>query len=93
MDFAAYSEKPKFPNLTKIVFLADNKIVYQTEDQFSTSKVADGLYSEFLYMKVPTPQFLKIAAGSTIKIKLNEREYTLTENQVLRIKRMSDYLR
>ncbi len=93
LDFAAFSEKPKFPNVTKIVFLSDNKVAYVTEGQFSTSKSADGLYSEFLYLKVPTAAFLKITSGSTVRIRLNEHEYTLTENQILQIQRMSDYLK
>ena len=93
LDFAAFSEKPKFPNLTKIVFLSDTKIVYSTEDQFSMSQIAGGMYSEFLYLKVPTAAFLKISSGSIVKIKLNEHEYTLTESQLLQIQRMSDYLR
>ena len=93
LDFAAFSEKPKFPNVTKIVFVSDNKIVYNTAGQFSTSKVADGMYSEFLYVKVPTAVFLKMSSGSIVTIKLNEHEYTLTESQLLQIQRMSDYLR
>lgn len=93
LDFAAFSDKPKFPNLTKLVFLADNQIVYRTEVQFSTSKVAGDLYSEFYYLKVPTAVFRKISSGRTLKIKLNEHEYTLTENQLLQVQRMSDYLK
>lgn len=93
LDFAAFSEKPRFPNLTKLVFLSDDKIVYRTEDQFSTSKIADGKYCEFLYLKVPTAAFLKISSGSRVKMKLNDHEYTLTESQLLQIQRMSDYLR
>lgn len=93
MDFAAFSEKPKFPNLTKIVFISDKKIVYQTEAQFSTSKIANDLHSEFLYLQVPTQAFLKISSGTIVKIKLNEHEYTLTESQVQQMQRMSDYLK
>ena len=93
LDFAAFSEKPKFPNVTKIVFLSDEKVAYLTEGQFSTSKLANDLYSEFLYLKVPTAVFLKITSGNTVKIRLNEHEYTLTESQILQIKRMSDYLK
>lgn len=93
LDFAAFSEKPKFPNVTNLVFLSDNKIVYQTQGQFSTSKIANDMYSEFLYLKVPTAVFVKISSGSIVKIKLNEHEYTLTESQLLQIKRMSDYIR
>jgi hypothetical protein len=93
LDFASFSEKPKFPNLTRLVFLSDNKIVYRTEGQFSTSKIAGDRYCEFLYLKVPTAAFLKISSGSVATIKLNEHEYTLTEGQFLQIQRMSDYLR
>ena len=93
LDFAAFSDKPKFPNITKIVFRVDDHVVYQTEGQFSTSKIAGETYSEFLYLKVPTAVFLKITSGNTLKIRLNEQEYTLTENQILQIQRMSDYLR
>lgn len=93
LDFAAFSEKPKFPNVTKIVFLADNKVAYSTEGQFSTSKLADGMYSEFLYLKVPTAAFLEITSGRAVKIRLNEYEYMLTENQILQIQRMSDYIK
>lgn len=93
LDFAAFSEKPKFPNITKLVFLSDNRIVYQTEGQFSTSKIADDMYNEFLYLTVPTAVFLKISSGSIVKIRLNEHEYSLTQTQVLQIQRMADYLR
>jgi hypothetical protein len=93
LDFAAFSENPKFPNLTKIIFLSDNKIVYRTEGQFSTSKIANNMYSEFLYLKVPTAAFLKLASGSIVKIKLNEHEYTLAQSQILQIQRISDYAR
>ena len=93
LDFAAYSEKPKFPNVTKIVFLSDNNVAYQTEGQFSTSKIAADMYSEFLYLKAPTAAFLKITSGKTITIKLNEHEYTLRERHVLQMQRMSDYLK
>jgi hypothetical protein len=93
LDFAAFSDKPKFPNLTKILFLVDNKVVHITEGQFSTSKIAGDMYSEFLYLKVPTSVFLKITSGKTVKIRLGEHEYTLTETQLLQIQRMSDYIR
>lgn len=93
LDFASFSEKPKFPNFTTIVFLSDDKIVYQTEDQFSTSKIGSASYSEFLYLKIPTAAFLKITSGSTVKLRLNQHEYTLTESQLMQMKRMSDYLR
>lgn len=93
LDFAAFSDKPKFPNITKIIFLVDDKVVYSTEGQFSTSKISDDMYSEFLYLKVPTAAFLKITSGNTVKIRLGENEYTLTESEILQIQRMSDYLK
>jgi hypothetical protein len=93
LDFAAFSEKPKFPNLTKIVFLSDDNAVYITEGQFSTSKIAGNMYSEFLYLKVPTAMFLKVTSGITVKIRLNEHEYTLTKSQTIQLQQMSELLR
>jgi len=93
LDFAAYSDKPRFPDVTRIVFITDNKISYQTEGQFSTSKLTDGVFSEFLYLKVPASAFLEITSGKTVRIKLEKREYLLTEVQVLLMQRMSDYLK
>ena len=93
LDFAAFSDKPKFPNITKIGFLVDKKVVYLTEGQFSTSKIAGDMYSEFLYLKVPTAAFLKIMSGNTLMIRLNEHEYTLTQSQILQIRQISDYLK
>jgi hypothetical protein len=93
LDFAAFSDKPKFPNLTKITFSVDNKMVYITEGQFSTSKIAGDMYSEFLYLKVPTSVFLKITSGNEVKIRLGKHEYTLTESQLLQIQQMADYVR
>ena len=92
LDFAVFSEKPKFPNVTKIVFLSDNKVAYQTEGQFSTSKIGNDMYSEFLYLNMPTAVFLKLSSGSTTKIRLNDLEYTLTESDILQFQRMSDYM-
>ena len=93
LDFAAFSDKPRFPNVTKIVFLSDDKVVYRTEGQFSTSKTRDDMYCEFLFLNMPAAMFVKITSGSTVKVRLNEREYTLTESQILQLQRMSDYLR
>jgi hypothetical protein len=92
-DFASYSAQPRFPSLTRIVFITDNEISYQTEGEFSTSKLADGTFSEFLYLKVPAAAFIKITGGRTVKIKLEKHEYRLTEIQLLQMQRMSDFLK
>ncbi len=92
-DFASYSTPPRFPNVTKIVFITDDRISHQTEGQFSTSKLADGTFSEFLYLKVPTAAFITITNGTSVKIKLANHEYRLSEIQVLQLQRMSDYIK
>jgi len=92
-DFASYSTQPRFPNVTKIVFMTDNSISHQTEGQFSTSKTADGTFSEFLYLKVPASAFIKVTNGTSIKIRLADHEYRLSEIQVLQLQRMSDYIK
>ncbi|HEY6245220.1 MAG TPA: hypothetical protein VIX17_14810 [Pyrinomonadaceae bacterium] len=93
VDFASYSPQPRFPNVTRIVFMADNQIAYQTEGQFSTSKLADGTYSEFLYLKIPAAAFIKSTNGTSVKIKLANHEYRLSDIQLLQLQRMSDYIK
>ena len=93
LDFAAYSEKPKFPSITKIVFLSSDKVVYRAKGEFSMSKISADLYSEFFYLEMPSTSFSEIASGNTIKVRLNDHEYALTESQVLKMQRMADYLR
>lgn len=92
LDFAVFSGKPKFPTAVKIVLFSDDQVVHQTEDQFSTSKIGNDLYSEFLYLKVPTKVFLKLTAGSTVKIRLNDHEYRLTEIQIRQLRGLSDFI-
>ena len=93
LDFASYSTQPRFPNVTKIVFITDDHISHETEGQFSTSKLADGTFTEFLYLKVPAAAFIKITDGTSVKIKLANHEYRLSEIQVLQLQRMSDYIK
>jgi hypothetical protein len=73
--------------------MADNQIAYQTEGQFSTSKLADGTYSEFLYLKIPAAAFIKSTNGTSVKIKLANHEYRLSDIQLLQLQRMSDYIK
>jgi len=92
-DFASFANKPRFPNVSKIVFTTDGKTTYKTEGQFSTSNVVEGMRSEFLYLKVPSQDFIKIADGKSVSIKIAKQQYELTEQQLLLIKRMTDYLK
>ena len=93
LDFASFSEKQKFTDVTTVAFITDQKMTYQTEGQFSTSKLADGMFSEFLYLKIPSSVFIKIASGNSISIKLKNHVYELDELSVLQLQRMSDYLK
>jgi hypothetical protein len=91
-DFASYSEKSMFPGKIEIVFLADGKVVYQKQDTFSTSKSADGGYSEFLLVQVPYATFRRMTAGKTLAIRLGDREFLLSEGQLNALRSMIDYV-
>lgn len=93
LDFASFGEKPRFPSLTKIVFVNDGKVVYQTTDQFSTSKVADGMFSEFLYLKIPPGAFKRITSGKDVTMRLGTKEYRLNDEQVLSLQKLATYLK
>ena len=93
MDFASFAEEQKFPNVTRVSFRTNGKVSYQTEGQFTTSKLSDGLYSEYLYLKIPTKAFINITSGDQISIKLQDHTYELDNRCVLQIQRMADYLK
>jgi hypothetical protein len=92
-DFASYSEKSMFPGKIEIVFLADGKVVYQKQDTFSTSKSADGGYSEFLLVQVPYEAFRRMIAGTTLTIRLGDREFLLNKGQLNALRSMIDYVK
>ncbi len=92
-DFASFGEKPRFPNLTKIAFITDGKVIYETSDQFSTSKLNDGTYSEFLFLRVSASVFRRITSGKDVTLRLGEKEYRINERQVARLQKMSTYLK
>ena len=93
MDFASFADEQKFPNTTRVSFITNGKVSYQTTGQFTTSKLADGLYSEYLYLKIPTKVFITLTSGDHISIKLEHHTYELDERCVLQLQRMSDYLK
>jgi len=68
-DFASYAPKPKFPGLSTITISADRKIVFEAKGQFSTSKLADGTFSEFLHVPLPYRAFSDMTAGENVSIK------------------------
>lgn len=92
-DFASYSEKSLFPGEPKIKFVADGKVVFETAEQFSTSKNEDGQFSEFLKLPVPYPAFRRLTAGKKLMLKLGEYEYNLTDEQVEALRGMTKYVR
>jgi hypothetical protein len=92
-DFSSYSEKSIFPGEPKITALADGKVVFETSQQFSTSKSPEGKFSEFLLLQVPYPAFRRMTAGKKLTLRLGDREYQLTEEQVKALREMTEYVR
>jgi hypothetical protein len=92
-DFASYSAKQKFPGVTKIAFLVNRRIAYETEGQFTTSKLGEGTVNEFLYLKVPYAKFRQINAGPALTLRLGEEEYQLTSQQLKALQEMSSFVK
>jgi len=91
-DFASFAAKPAFPGVTEVAFIGD-RINYQTKGQFSTSRSNDGLASEFLYLTVPYPIFRQMIASKGLTIKLGEKQYQLTNEQVQALRKMTQYVK
>lgn len=92
-DFGSYSEKSLFPGAPKIKFVADRKVVFETSEQFSTSKNPDGLFSEFLNLQVPYSAFRRLTAGKKLTFVLGDYEYNLTDEQAEAMRLMTEYVK
>jgi len=93
LDFASYSEKSMFPGESKISVLSDGKAVFATSGVFSTSKLPEGKFSEFLLLQIPYPAFRRLTAGRALTLRLADREYELTKGQVKALQEMTEYVR
>ena len=92
IDFASYSLNSQFPGETKLVFSADNRVVYKTTGVFSTSKQTNGNFSEFLLVQVPYPAFRRLAMGEKLIISLGDKQYELTDEQCAGLREMTRYV-
>jgi hypothetical protein len=92
-DFASYSEKSMFPGEPKISVLADGKLVFEKSVQFSTSKLPDGKFSEFLLLQIPYPTFREMTAGRKLTITIGDREYEFTREQLAALREMKQYVK
>ena len=93
LDFASFAQKQSFPGVTKIELIGDDKIVFQTEGQFSTSRSNDGLVSEFLYLTIPYSKFQKLVASKEFSLKMGEKKYDLTDEQLQAVRSMTTYVK
>ena len=92
-DFASFAEKQQFPNVTKVAFLSNDKPIYNTSGQFSTSRSNDGLVSEFLYLKVPYQKFRQMVSAEGLTVKLGQRKFELTSEQFQSLRKINQYVK
>ena len=91
-DFLSFSEKSMFPGAPKFTFLTDGKVVFESSEQFSTSKV-DEKFSELAYVKVPYRTFRKMVSGKSLRLTIGDREYIFTEKQLDALREMTKYVK
>jgi hypothetical protein len=86
LNFASYSEKPRFKPTVPITFVADGKVVLKTDGDFK------GNDAQFCYLKIPYAAFDQMVSGKELIIKLGDKEYPLTPSQIGAMKQMTDYV-
>lgn len=91
-DFFSYSEKSMFPGAPKFTFLTDGKVVFETTEQFSTSKFEDK-FSESASIGVPYQTFRRMIRGKTLKLTIGDREYAFTGEQLQALREMTNHVR
>jgi hypothetical protein len=92
-DFASYSPKSDFPGLTKVRILADDKVILEETEVFSTSKSDDGTFREFLHLQFQYPVFKQMAAAEKSVVVLGSKQYELTDAQRSGLREMTGYVR
>ncbi|MEP6571019.1 MAG: hypothetical protein ABJC10_14710 [Acidobacteriota bacterium] len=93
LDFAAFSFGSMFPGPSRIIFLSDEKVVYDTTDKFSGSTTAKGGVSEYLLLQVPYPAFRRMVAGEKLTLRMGDREYQLSREQLAALREMTAYVK
>lgn len=91
-DFSSFSEKSMFPGAPTFTFLADGKVVFETSEQFSTSKFGEQ-FTEFASIGVPYQTFRRMTGGKTLKVTIGDREYIFTQQQLQALREMTNYVR
>lgn len=93
-DFSSFSEKSMFPGQPKIVALADEKVIFETAQQFSTSKSPDtGQFSEALSLHIPYKAFRRMVVGKKLTLLIGDRAYEFTADQLEALRGMTEYVK
>jgi hypothetical protein len=90
-DFASFADKPQFPGVTKIKFIADKN--YEFEGQFSTGGSNDGTVSEFLYLQIPYADYRHIADSKAVTVVLGKKQFVLTSDQILALRKLTQHVK
>jgi hypothetical protein len=93
LDFASYSTSVRFPGETKLIVSSDDRVVYETTSQFSTSRLANGSFSEFLLVQVPYPAFHRMATGEKVTVTVGDKKYELSDDQRAGLREMTRYVK
>jgi hypothetical protein len=93
-DFSSFSEKSMFPGEPQIAVVADGQVVYETREQFSTSKSPDtGNFSESVSLHVPYKAFRRMVAGKKLTLLIGDRAYEFASDQLNALREMTRYVK
>lgn len=92
LDFSSYSEKSLFPGAPKIVFQSEGKTIFETTDQFSTSKGPEGDFVETLALQIPYATFRRMAAAKDLSLQMAEQEYRFSDEQLAALREMTEFV-
>lgn len=85
--FASYAPEKVFKTDIPFALIADGKTVYRSMT-LNTSKTVEG-GNEFLTQEIPYFQFVELVQARQATLKLADREYRLTDEQLSRLREMA----
>jgi hypothetical protein len=90
-NFTSNSDKSLFPGAPKLSFAVDEKVLFASNEQFSTSKF-DEKFSETLLLSIPYPTFQRLVNGKRLTLKIADETYDFTPEQIAALRKMTTFV-
>jgi hypothetical protein len=91
-DITSFSKKPEFPGQVSVVFIGDDKTIFETKKEFASS-IVGGEAREILHFEVPYAKFRQMVSAKTLTISLGDQKFQLKDQQLGALQSMTKFVK